>query len=400
MIKKLLFSLILLFTMAHVDAAQPLRIDPANWFAGMKDPSLQIMFYGKGIRNVKKVTTDYPGVKVDSVVRLDSPNYLFVYLNLKDAQAGEMTLKLDGKKIKYQLKERTMRGEDHKGFTNADVLYLLMPDRFANGDPKNDVVKGMRDQTCDRTKPSLRHGGDLAGIGQHLDYFKTLGVTALWFTPVLENDWPNEGVNSSYHGYATTDYYKVDPRFGSNDEYCKLIADCHKQGLKVVMDMIFNHCSDYHIWNRDMPSKDWFNNPNYGLQTSYKLTPVLDPYASKIDKAETTDGWFVKSMPDLNQRNPHVIKYLIQSSEWWIETADIDGIRMDTYPYADRKAMAQWMKTLDTEYPNFNTVGRDLGHGASIYRCLAERLQALRGEQLPQDGDGLLFLRQAQPGQA
>ena len=357
MIKKLLFSLILLFTMAHVDAAQPLRIDPANWFAGMKDPSLQIMFYGKGIRNVKKVTTDYPGVKVDSVVRLDSPNYLFVYLNLKDAQAGEMTLKLDGKKIKYQLKERTMRGEDHKGFTNADVLYLLMPDRFANGDPKNDVVKGMRDQTCDRTKPSLRHGGDLAGIGQHLDYFKTLGVTALWFTPVLENDWPNEGGNSSYHGYATTDYYKVDPRFGSNDEYCKLIADCHKQGLKVVMDMIFNHCSDYHIWNRDMPSKDWFNNPNYGLQTSYKLTPVLDPYASKIDKAETTDGWFVKSMPDLNQRNPHVIKYLIQSSEWWIETADIDGIRMDTYPYADRKAMAQWMKTLDTEYPNFNTVG-------------------------------------------
>ena len=357
MIKKLLFSLILLFTMAHVDAAQPLRIDPANWFAGMKDPSLQIMFYGKGIRNVKKVTTDYPGVKVDSVVRLDSPNYLFVYLNLKDAQAGEMTLKLDGKKIKYQLKERTMRGEDHKGFTNADVLYLLMPDRFANGDPKNDVVKGMRDQTCDRTKPSLRHGGDLAGIGQHLDYFKTLGVTALWFTPVLENDWPNEGVNSSYHGYATTDYYKVDPRFGSNDEYCKLIADCHKQGLKVVMDMIFNHCSDYHIWNRDMPSKDWFNNPNYGMQTSYKLTPVLDPYASKIDKAETTDGWFVKSMPDLNQRNPHVIKYLIQNSEWWIETADIDGIRMDTYPYADRKAMAQWMKTLDTEYPNFNTVG-------------------------------------------
>ena len=357
MIKKLLFSLILLFTMAHVDAAQPLRIDPANWFAGMKDPSLQIMFYGKGIRDVKKVTTDYPGVKVDSVVRLDSPNYLFVYLNLKDAQAGEMTLKLDGKKIKYQLKERTMRGEDHKGFTNADVLYLLMPDRFANGDPKNDVVKGMRDQTCDRTKPSLRHGGDLAGIGQHLDYFKTLGVTALWFTPVLENDWPNEGGNSSYHGYATTDYYKVDPRFGSNDEYCKLIADCHKQGLKVVMDMIFNHCSDYHIWNRDMPSKDWFNNPNYGLQTSYKLTPVLDPYASKIDKAETTDGWFVKSMPDLNQRNPHVIKYLIQSSEWWIETADIDGIRMDTYPYADRKAMAQWMKTLDTEYPNFNTVG-------------------------------------------
>lgn len=355
--KRLFITFSFILTMAMMNAATVLRVDPANWFAGMKDPSLQIMLYGKGIRDVRNVTIDYPGVKVDSVVRLDSPNYLFVYLNLKDAKAGEMTLRLDGKKIKYELKERQMPGEAHKGFTNADVLYLLMPDRFANGNPKNDVVKGMRDQLCDRTKPSLRHGGDLEGIRQHLDYFKQLGVTALWFTPILENDWPNAGVNSSYHGYATTDYYKVDARFGSNDEYCNLIKDCHKKGLKVVMDMIFNHCSDYHIWNRDMPSKDWFNNPGYGLQTSYKLTPVLDPYASKVDLAETTDGWFVKSMPDLNQRNPHVIKYLIQNSEWWIETADIDGIRMDTYPYADRKAMAQWMKTLDAEYPNFNTVG-------------------------------------------
>lgn len=355
--KRLFITFSFILTMAMMNAATALRVDPANWFAGMKDPSLQIMLYGKGIRDVRNVTTDYPGVKVDSVVRLDSPNYLFVYLNLKDAKAGEMTLRLDGKKIKYELKERQMPGEAHKGFTNADVLYLLMPDRFANGNPKNDVVKGMRDQLCDRTKPSLRHGGDLEGIRQHLDYFKQLGVTALWFTPILENDCPNGGVSSSYHGYATTDYYKVDARFGSNDEYCNLIKDCHKKGLKVVMDMIFNHCSDYHIWNRDMPSKDWFNNPGYGLQTSYKLTPVLDPYASKVDLAETTDGWFVKSMPDLNQRNPHVIKYLIQNSEWWIETADIDGIRMDTYPYADRKAMAQWMKTLDAEYPNFNTVG-------------------------------------------
>ena len=355
--KRLFLTFSFILTMVMTNAATALRVDPANWFAGMKDPSLQIMLYGKGIRDVRNVTTDYPGVKVDSVVRLDSPNYLFVYLNLKDAKAGEMTLRLDGKKIKYELKERQMPGEAHKGFTNADVLYLLMPDRFANGNPKNDVVKGMRDQLCDRTKPSLRHGGDLEGIRQHLDYFKQLGVTALWFTPILENDCPSEGVNSSYHGYATTDYYKVDARFGSNDEYCNLIKDCHKKGLKVVMDMIFNHCSDYHIWNRDMPSKDWFNNPGYGLQTSYKLTPVLDPYASKVDLAETTDGWFVKSMPDLNQRNPHVIKYLIQNSEWWIETADIDGIRMDTYPYADRKAMAQWMKTLDAEYPNFNTVG-------------------------------------------
>ena len=357
--KKTLMTLGLGLMMATATSATTIsRIDPTDWYVGMKDPSLQLMVYGKDVKNVKQVTTDYAGVKVDSIVRLDSPNYLLIYLNLQGAKAGQMTLNFDGKKVRYTLKDRTMRGEDHKGFSNADVLYLLMPDRFANGNPKNDVVKGMRDQSCDRTKPSLRHGGDLAGIEQHLDYFTDLGVTALWFTPILENNWPNDhGVNSSYHGYATTDYYKVDPRFGTNAEYKQLIDECHKRGLKVVMDMIFNHCSNYHPWNLDPPTKDWFNNPNYGLQTSYKLTPVLDPYASKQDMRETVDGWFVKSMPDLNQRNPHLMRYLIQNSEWWIETAGIDGIRMDTYPYADRKAMALWMKTLDTEYPNFNTVG-------------------------------------------
>ena len=357
--KKTLMTLGLGLMMATATSATTIsRIDPTDWYVGMKDPSLQLMVYGKDVKNVKQVTTDYAGVKVDSIVRLDSPNYLLGYLNLQGAKAGQMTLNFDGKKVRYTLKNRAMRGEEHKGFSNADVLYLLMPDRFANGNPKNDVVKGMRDQTCDRTKPSLRHGGDLAGIEQHLDYFTDLGVTALWFTPILENNWPNDhGVNSSYHGYATTDYYKVDPRFGTNAEYKQLIDECHKRGLKVVMDMIFNHCSDYHPWNLDPPTKDWFNNPNYGLQTSYKLTPVLDPYASKQDMRETVDGWFVKSMPDLNQRNPHLMRYLIQNSEWWIESAGIDGIRMDTYPYADRKAMAEWMKTLDTEYPNFNTVG-------------------------------------------
>jgi glycosidase len=359
--KRILLLALVLICMTMSAQVKIDRIEPTDWYVGMKDPSLQLMVYGKDIRSAD-VKIDYPGVKIDSLVRLDSPNYLLVYLNLDGAQPGTMKLQFtnNGKKktVSYVLKQRAMAGADHKGFSNADVLYLLMPDRFANGNPKNDVVKGMRDQNCGRKYPSLRHGGDLAGIQQHLDYFKQLGVTALWFTPVLENDWPADKTqNSSYHGYATTNYYKVDPRFGTNDEYKQLIAECHKQGLKVVMDMIFNHCSDYHPWNIDMPSKDWFNNPHYGLQTSYKLTPVLDPYASKVDLAETVDGWFVPSMPDLNQRNPHVIKYLIQNSEWWIETADIDGIRMDTYPYADRDAMALWMKTLDKEYPNFNTVG-------------------------------------------
>ena len=350
------------------------RIDPTNWFTDMQDPTLQLMVYGKDIK-FADVTTDYPNVKIDSLVRLDSPNYLLVYLNLKGAKPGEVTLTFsnkNGKKTtkKFQLKAREMAGADRKGFDISDVLYMLMPDRFANGNPKNDVIKGMEDQLCNRNEPSLRHGGDLEGLRQHLDYFTDLGVTALWFTPVLENDRPaDNGKNSTYHGYATTDYYRVDPRFGTNEEYKALVDECHKKGLKVVMDMIFNHCGDYHPWAKhtridengktikDYPSKDWFNSPNYGLQTSYKLTPVLDPYASKVDMKETVDGWFVPSMPDLNQRNPHVIKYLIQNSIWWIETVGIDGIRMDTYPYADRQAMADWMKVLNKEYPNFNTVG-------------------------------------------
>lgn len=347
------------------------RIDPANWFVGMKNTSLQLMVYGENIRQAD-VTTDYDGVKIDSIVRLDSPNYLLVYLNLEGVKPGEMTLNFKNgkavKKVKYELKAREKRGEERMGFTNADVLYMLMPDRFADGNPDNNDIKGMNPYKTDRSQPSLRHGGDLEGIRRHLDYFKELGVTALWFTPVLENNSPG----GSYHGYATTDYYRVDPRFGTNDEYRRLTDEAHAKGLKIVMDMIFNHCGFEHPWIKDMPSKDWLNTPEWlydrkdktkaevnrkYMQTTYKLTPTVDPYASAIDLKETVDGWFVPSMPDLNQRNPHVIRYLIQNSIWWIETVSIDGIRMDTYPYADADAMALWMKTIDEEYPNFNVVG-------------------------------------------
>ena len=339
------------------------HIEPENWYVGMKNSSLQLMVYGKNIRD-SRVSVDYPGVKIDSLVRLDSPNYLFVYLNLSGAKPGNMVLNIDGKKVNYPLKARTMSGDKRIGFDNSDVLYMLMPDRFASGRNITKPMKGLNPYVVDRSKPSLRHGGDLEGVRQHLDYFNQLGVTALWFTPVLENNLPDMNSQSSYHGYATTNYYRVDPRFGTNEDYARLVAEAHAKGLKVVMDMIFNHCGYDHPWVKDMPSKDWFNTPewmkkgdSYYLQTSYKLTPVLDPYASNVDKRETVDGWFVRSMPDLNQKNPHVMTYLIQNSEWWIETIGIDGIRMDTYPYADRKAMSQWMKILNEEYPNFNTVG-------------------------------------------
>ena len=376
------------------------RVEPANWFVGMKNPSLQLMLHGEGIREAQ-VSTDYAGVKIDSLVRLESKNYLIVYLNLDGAQAGTMPLNITlGKKkttVNVPLLNREIAGEARKGFDNSDVLYMLMPDRFAKGSQMNrmadNTMKGRGGKVIaddiksayrvDRNEPSLRHGGNLAGIREHLDYFKELGVTALWFTPVLENDSPDNGKTSTYHGYATTNYYRIDPRFGTNEEYKALIDEAHACGLKVVMDMIFNHCGFEHPWMEDLPSKDWLNCPEWlfapkeapaaetpgqsttysgGIndlykQTSYKLTTTVDPYASKFDLAETVDGWFVPSMPDLNQRNPHVMRYLIQNSKWWIETVGIDGIRMDTYPYADYDGMASWMKEINEEYPNYNVVG-------------------------------------------
>ena len=387
--KRVLFLMALVAQMMTMSAAKNKtavdRIDPTDWFVGLKNPQVQLMVYGKNIAAVKSVTTDYPGVRIDSVVRLDSPNYLLVYMNLSKAQAGTMTLLFDKLKVNYQLKQREMSGDKRIGFDNSDVLYMLMPDRFAQGAGHNPQVAGMRPYKEDRSQPSLRHGGDLNGIREHLDYFKELGVTALWLTPVLENNSPDsENGFSTYHGYATTDYYKVDPRFGTNADYRRLCDEAHQKGLKVVMDMIFNHSGFEHPWINDMPTKDWLNVPEWlneqqsgrdpmtgftansdgsepkksaYLQTSYKLTPVKDPYASEVDLKETTEGWFVPSMPDLNQHNPHLMRYLIQNSIWWIETVGIDGIRMDTYPYAFADAMAQWMKELDEEYPHFNTVG-------------------------------------------
>lgn len=362
-------------------------IEPANWFVGMKNPKLQLLVNHPGVREAQ-VSVDYPGVTLDEVVRLDSPNYLVLYLDLSKAEPGEMKLafKIGKKMVHYSvpLLQREMPGEARQGFTNADVLYMLMPDRFAQGEPVQ--LDGRR--TINREKPSMRHGGNLEGIRKHLDYFVDLGVTALWFTPVLENNSADNGRSSTYHGYATTNYYRVDPYFGSNEKYRQLTDEAHAKGLKIVMDMIFNHCGFDHPWVADMPSKDWFNRPEWlspeaqakganvsqkapegqsvmrtppvndkYMGTSYKLQPVLDPYASKIDLAETTEGWFVPSMPDLNQRNPHVMRYLIQNSFWWIETVGIDGIRMDTYPYAFKEGMSQWMKELLDEYPHFNVVG-------------------------------------------
>ena len=336
------------------------KIEPSFWYVGMKNPELQLMIYGENIAS-SDVSVRYPGVYLNSIVKLESPNYLLVYLTLdKDAKAGKVELTFtQGKKKNiqyYELKERSMKGCERIGFDASDVLYMLMPDRFSNGNPGNDNDKTLSPSSANRNDPNARHGGDLTGIQNHLDYFNDLGITALWFTPVLENSM----TGGSYHGYATTNYYKVDPRLGTNDEYKNLIEKAHGKKLKIVMDMIFNHCGSEHPWLKDMPSRDWFNFPDYEknfVQTNFKLTPHVDPYASDYDFKTMNDGWFVRSMPDLNQRNPHVLRYLIQNSFWWIEYAGIDGIRMDTYPYADFNAMSQWMKELNEEYPNYNVVG-------------------------------------------
>lgn len=354
-------------------------MEPPMWWTGMETRQLQIMVSGENIRDAVPEIA-YPGVRIDSVARLDSPNYQFIYLTVgDDARPGEMEIVFrDGKrtlKKRYELLARDKAGADYEGFDSSDALYLLMPDRFADGDPGNNEVEGLAHPVRpDRSNPSGRHGGDIKGIADHLDYLQRLGVTAVWLTPVLENDMPG----GSYHGYATTDYYRVDPRFGTNEEYRAFVAECHKRGIKVVMDMIFNHCGFSHPWIADLPSRDWLNSPvdaealeaiagqlegrktdtpkGY-KQTNFRLNTVHDPYRSDYDYDLTVNGWFVTAMPDLNQRNPHLMTYLIQNSIWWVEYAKVNGIRMDTYPYADMPSMARWNKAVLAEYPNFNIVG-------------------------------------------
>lgn len=354
--KNLLLSLIICLLFPGFLSAKGITAEPAFWWSGMKNPELQLMVYGENIASFRP-SVSYPGVKLKSSVALESPNYLLVYLDVENAQPGsfDITFTKDKKQIKmpYELKARKKDACKIKGFDSSDVLYLIMPDRFANGDPTNDNLVMKTAYKTDRNDPSARHGGDLAGIEKHLDYIEDLGVTAIWLNPVLENDMQG----GSYHGYATTNYYRVDRRFGTNEDYVRLIDKTHAKGMRVVMDMIFNHCGSDHIWMKDVPSKDWFNNLDKYVETSHVKEVYFDPYASEYDTKRMVDGWFVPSMPDLNQRNPHVATYLIQNSIWWIEYSGVDGIRQDTYPYADYKMMVDWCNAIYREYPDYNIVG-------------------------------------------
>lgn len=355
----LILLIVFLFSWGGGQTARAMEIKkvaPSFWWAGMKNPELQILLYGEDLA-LSDVSVSGEGIYLKETVRQDNPNYLLLYLDLSEAKAQTFQILLKhGKKklqIPYELKSRVRRGEDVKGFTSEDVLYLIMPDRFANGNPENDVVDGMREKKIDRADSFARHGGDIQGISNHLDYIADLGVTAIWLNPTQENDMES----GSYHGYAITDYYQIDRRFGSNEDFCALVEKAHERNLKVVMDMIFNHCGSENYLFKDKPSKEWFNYHSNYVQTSFKTASVMDIHASAFEKKIATDGWFTSVMPDFNQRNRHVARYLIQSSIWWIEYAGINGIRQDTHPYADFDFMSQWCKEVLDEYPYFNIVG-------------------------------------------
>lgn len=353
---KFLF-IFLIYCLFITDITAQLRIEPPSWWAGMKHPALQLMVHADDISETTPVI-DYQGVTIEAVTRGESPNYLFIDLKLdKNVQPGSFDILFKkNKRVKasyhYTLNERVNDPSLYQGFDDDDVIYLLMPDRFANGDTANDNIEGMR-EIADRSNPLGRHGGDIKGIEDHLDYLADLGVTAIWPTPLLENDMPKQ----SYHGYAITDYYKVDPRFGTNEDYKNLVKMAHQKGLKIVMDMVANHCGTGYYWNDDLPMQDWYNQWPTTTKSNFRGTAQIDPHASLYDYDKMVRGWFDVTMADLNQHNPYLAEFLIQNTIWWIEYLGLDAIRQDTYQYAYKDFMARWMQRILEEHPDFNVVG-------------------------------------------
>lgn len=338
------------------------RVEPMNWWVGMKNPQLQILVYGKDIAQ-SQVSVSYPGVRLENTIRTENPNYVFINLRMEEGvQAGTVPIVFrNGRRTvthSYPLLNKYHSTMRNNGFDASDVIYLLMPDRFANGDVTNDVIPGMLEAT-DRSQPYGRHGGDLKGLSDRLDYLQDLGMTAIWVAPIFENDMPpNYAIGAGfYHGYAATDMYRVDRRLGSNEEFRTLVSDAQSKGLKVIMDMIHNHVGTHHWMVMDPPTNDWVHDQKEVGNTNYRTSTIMDPYASKRDRNSTVKGWFVDEMPDLDQRNPLLATYLIQNTLWWIEYSGIDGIRMDTHPYPYKEYMADWTRIVLDEYPNFNIVG-------------------------------------------
>jgi glycosidase len=336
------------------------RIEPAFWWVGMRQPTLQLMVHGT---NIGALTPElsYPGVTIERVTKVANPNYLFLHLALApSAAAGDMEIRFrQGDQValrhRYRLRTREAGSAQREGFAPSDVIYLITPDRFANGDPSNDTLRS-HTEGANRSHPGGRHGGDLQGIENHLDYIAGMGFTQIWPTPLTENNQPEY----SYHGYANTDLYQIDARFGSNEQYTRLVAQAKTKGIGVIQDIVLNHIGSEHWWMKDLPTPDWLNQWPQFTETNHKRTSLLDAYAAPSDRKGFTDGWFVKTMPDLNQRNPLLAEYLIQNSIWWVEYAGLSGIREDTFSYSDRAFLAQWAQRILREYPKLNIVGEEM----------------------------------------
>ncbi|MCF8367859.1 MAG: glycoside hydrolase family 13 protein [Bacteroidales bacterium] len=351
----LIFFLQSIFSFSQKTAIE--RVEPPFWWTQMKNPELQLLVYGPGISNtVPEISRK--GIEIMDIISTENPNYLFIYLFLHDSvEAGtfEIIFRISSSEeitYKYELKERKQGSADRKGFSTADMVYLIMPDRFANGNPANDNHPDMLEK-ADRSDPDGRHGGDIKGIANNLSYIKELGVTALWINPLVENNNPKY----SYHGYAITDFYKIDPRYGSNTDYLNLVNKCHASGLKVIMDMVFNHCSVYHWFIQDLPDENWIHQFDEFTRSNFRASTIPDIHASEYDRNKMLTGWFDVHMADLDQRNPMLTSYLIQNTIWWIEYSGIDGIRVDTQPYSYKEFIKQWTSYIFLEYPNFNIVG-------------------------------------------
>jgi glycosidase len=358
-----LYILLLLITSINSfgQTAKLERVEPMSWWVGMHNPKLQLLVHGNQIA-ANEVQLSYPGVTLVKVNKVENPNYLFLDLEIAaDTKPGKFAINFlqKGKKnltYSYELQSRDHSAGRIQGVTSKDLVYLLMPDRFSNGDAANDVVKGLQETKLNRDSMYFRHGGDIQGVINHLDYLKELGVTTVWMTPEIENDM----TQASYHGYAATDNYKIDPRYGTNALYKTYVAQVHAKGLKVIKDIVHNHIGTGHYTFKDLPMKEWLNQWPVYTQTNYRDQPVMDIHASAADRKQMLDGWFVPSMPDLNQRNPYVQNYLTQNHIWWIEYAGIDGLRLDTYPYNDAAYMADWAQKLQAEFPTLSIFGETL----------------------------------------
>ncbi len=364
--KKLIVTAFLL--MSGAAQAQDYRIDhmePPFWWAGMQHKNLQLMVHGKGIAALEPALS-YPGVRIERVTRVANRNYLFIDLEVAaDARPGKFDIAFkDGAKAvhyAYQLMARESGSAQRAGFSSKDAIYQVMPDRFANGNPANDSVKGMGDK-LDRANGGGRHGGDIQGIIDHLDYVAGMGFTQIWPTPLVENDAPAY----SYHGYAATDHYRIDPRYGSNEDFRRLSTEARKKDIGIIQDVVLSHIGSGHWWMKDMPTPDWTNHGGKFVPTRHHRVAVQDPYASNEDKQNFTTGWFTEGMPDLNQTNPLVANYLIQNNIWWIEYAGLSGLRIDTYGYSDGVFLTEYTRRLMAEYPNLNMVGEEWNKSPAV----------------------------------